>query len=347
MDIPHLQACIHHRPPTFVEDYLQEVGRIGRDAKKRTGPIIASLLYEQRDFDRNLRQIQENKLTPTELADFFGYCLEQGVHFPALNTFVALVPSELKIGTKDFDEGRINGCLFWLQRMKVLKVEGSHPPMVRLNLNTLSLRKLVSTTDRSELSRAATVILELAGSSEDLSQQARSPVGHVGNDAVGEAEFRRLLRSLSRGLVGLSGRRGVQHNGDADLSSGAPTSNAASTQRTVDLPGGELMTRLELVSQEDLERVLFSLQQAGHVERIRDLHITAVQPHAASVTELIEDACNLLQGMAGALYVFPRTELRDDLAKALADRDESEVTLLRHQSAARRALRTADRHARR
>jgi superfamily II DNA helicase RecQ len=57
MDIPHIHWAVHLAPPTFLEDYLQEVGRIGRGEKERKDAnldrLTASLLYSAEDFETN------------------------------------------------------------------------------------------------------------------------------------------------------------------------------------------------------------------------------------------------------------------------------------------------------
>jgi len=77
MDIPHLHACIHYQPPTFIEDYLQEVGRIGRSKKERENAgheqVIATLLYNRDNLERNLGLLHDKAVKPPDLQDFFSY----------------------------------------------------------------------------------------------------------------------------------------------------------------------------------------------------------------------------------------------------------------------------------
>ena len=55
MDIPDIHWAIHLGPPAFLEDYLQEVGRIGRDEvareKAQLGRVQATLLFSADDFE--------------------------------------------------------------------------------------------------------------------------------------------------------------------------------------------------------------------------------------------------------------------------------------------------------
>ncbi len=65
VDIPDIRLIIHHSPLMGLDDYVQEVGRAGRDGKKSK----ALLLWHEYDFTINERLIREAqmKLTGREL----------------------------------------------------------------------------------------------------------------------------------------------------------------------------------------------------------------------------------------------------------------------------------------
>ena len=67
VDIPDIRLVIHHAPLIGLDDYLQEVGRAGRDGKKAE----ALLLWHPYDFTINRNLIQKNRLdlTGRELRD--------------------------------------------------------------------------------------------------------------------------------------------------------------------------------------------------------------------------------------------------------------------------------------
>lgn len=67
VDIPDIRLVIHHAPLIGLDDYLQEVGRAGRDGKKAG----ALLLWHPYDFTLNRNLIRKNKLglTGKELRD--------------------------------------------------------------------------------------------------------------------------------------------------------------------------------------------------------------------------------------------------------------------------------------
>ncbi len=67
VNIPDIRLVIHHAPLIGLDDYVQEIGRAGRDGK----PSKALLIWHQYDFTINHRLIMEAKLelTGQELKD--------------------------------------------------------------------------------------------------------------------------------------------------------------------------------------------------------------------------------------------------------------------------------------
>ncbi len=70
VNIPDIRLVIHHAPLMGLDDYVQEIGRAGRDGK----PSKALLLWHQYDFTINRRLIRENEpsLTGKELRECLG-----------------------------------------------------------------------------------------------------------------------------------------------------------------------------------------------------------------------------------------------------------------------------------
>jgi superfamily II DNA/RNA helicase len=133
MDISHLHACIHYSPTNFIEDYLQEVGRIGRGKEERLASghaqVKATLLFNQQDFDDNLKRLEESAIKPPDLEDFFNYCRSIPSGISHNDQWVCLVPTSINTpGHKVFNENQVSACLFWLEQAKVLRVEAGILP---------------------------------------------------------------------------------------------------------------------------------------------------------------------------------------------------------------------------
>lgn len=80
MDIPNIHYCLHFTPPQVLEDYLQEVGRAGRnkeqyenafpqDADAQRQPIPARCLISDEDFKKLKEQLNESQLAWSHLTE--------------------------------------------------------------------------------------------------------------------------------------------------------------------------------------------------------------------------------------------------------------------------------------
>ena len=207
MDIPHLHACIHHRPPTYLEDYLQEVGRIGRDEEERlrTGNEIvrATLLYNRVDIERNLAQLRDSSVKPADLQELFKFCLKGSVNFDTVKKSLFSVPSRVRISeTKTFDENQVSNGLFWLERMGILRIEGSHPPLLKLTKVDLNgLRNVAK--GKSRLALTSGSLLSMIEETDGVvSGFWDSESGKTLNNQD-ETLFGRVVKGLLRGVFSL------------------------------------------------------------------------------------------------------------------------------------------------
>lgn len=208
MDIPHLHACIHYRPPAFLEDYLQEVGRIGRDkderSKTKNEEVVATLLYNQEDLERNIGVLQDMTIRPPDLQDFFNHCASQAVPFPGVNKAVCTVSAKVRVNeAKEFNENQVTNCLFWLERAKVLQVEGRHPPFLELSVNLSSLKKI--TNGDSLSNRVSQSLMRIVDESVQAVTEQTKAVEAGADVAAAESGFSRFIRGLSRGVLALIG----------------------------------------------------------------------------------------------------------------------------------------------
>lgn len=204
MDIPHMHVCIHHRPPTYIEDYLQEVGRIGRDKSLRLQAgkeqVEATLLYNLNDIERNVGILQENAIRPPDLQLFMEYCAEKAVHFRGIGKKVCLIPSSFPInGGRALNENRVATSLFWLERAGVLRVEGKHPPFIDLSTQKDALYGVAGTETLP--ARIAKALLQIISDSKSVLQGQSN--GESGTEATVESSFDRFIRGLTLGFHAL------------------------------------------------------------------------------------------------------------------------------------------------
>jgi len=267
MDIPHLHACIHHRPPTFIEDYLQEVGRIGRDEQERASAgydrVTATLLYNQDDIERNLGLLHDKTVRPPDLQDFFGYCVANGVLFEGVGRSLCIVPAKIRLSeTKEFDGNQVTNCLFWLERMGVLQIEGRHPPFLNLALDLPGLRNHAEGS--SLASRIATLLIGFVTESHSVVRELASTSTQGSSQPQAETVFGRVIKGLLRGVLALiSPSEEMQPQPRVPVT--RTTSGRSSIAEGIDvsLSMSELMSQCGGISMDDLFAGLFELSKAG------------------------------------------------------------------------------------
>ncbi len=166
MDISHIHKCIHLAPPSYLEDYLQEVGRTGRGVEDRESAGIdrvhCDLLYDRSDFEKNNEKIFEGRISFDKLTDLWNRLISeartdvQGGHQP-----FCVIPTN-QYG--EFDENKLRLSLFWLERSNRLVILDSVYGLLRLRLNKELLQK--SATGKDNESIVANAILQLYKASE-------------------------------------------------------------------------------------------------------------------------------------------------------------------------------------
>jgi len=171
MDIPHIHWAVHLAPPAFLEDYLQEVGRIGRGERERKDAkldrLTASLLSSAEDFETNRTFIQRSRIELRQVSDLYGAIRthsklsEDGVH-------VTMMPDS-GFGTFDTAGKRRAGCvqarkmLFWLERLGRIDILAMMPGLlpVKLNFDRLSA---IAETERGPLADVARLLQSVSRS---------------------------------------------------------------------------------------------------------------------------------------------------------------------------------------
>lgn len=144
MDIPNIHNVIHLTPPSFIEDYLQEVGRAGRskDAYESAFPISengkretikAVCLYSLQDIKKNKDRI--NRISWALITHAYKHILKYLDSFPANNDKFYAIPIDLlerfpipdRAGVNENDDLKelFQQCLGWLskQNTKYGKIE--------------------------------------------------------------------------------------------------------------------------------------------------------------------------------------------------------------------------------
>jgi len=333
MDIPHVHACIHHRPPTFIEDYLQEVGRIGRDEEERARAghdrVTATLLYNQDDFERNLSLLHNNAVSPPDLQDLFAYCIDSSVRFDGVGKSLCLVSSKVQINhTKQFDENQVSNCLFWLERMGVLHIEGRQPPFLSLSIDLPGLQN--HSKGSSLTSRIAASLAGILSESDDAIKELAGATPHQESRPQVETVFGRFIKGLLAGVLALLSPSRVAEP-KPEVINPPRTSVSTPTPKKVDVSVSmsELMLRCGDISMDDLFAGLFQLSAAGVVWVHKSFDVLkSGTPSGDEFYDLLEFAVDrLLQPTKDRVDFLQRkqfeSELREHYQEILAPFDQT------------------------
>lgn len=214
MDIPHIHWVVHLTPPTFLEDYLQEVGRIGRGDKERKDAgldrLTASLLYSAEDFETNRTFIQRNRIELRQVSDLYDAI----VRHSRLSEDGALVTMMPDAGFSTFDTAgeRRTGCaqarkaLFWLERLERVEILAMMPDLLPVKLNFDRLSKIAKTED-SPLADVARLLCSVY-QSQNSTAHSEIPT-HASSAQRGRSTLDRVTDSVTSFIGLLLGSPGL------------------------------------------------------------------------------------------------------------------------------------------
>ena len=176
MDIPDIHWAIHLAPPAFLEDYLQEVGRIGRDAdqieRAQLEKLKAVLLFSSEDFESIRDQRARSALQPSFIKDQHQKIV---AHCRAVDgQWLAVVPHESfeppqKPSARRSMATKLRMALYWLERADCIKLHGSIPNLLSVTLHRLPLARIAK--EENDVGKVARVILSLEATQSSSAQQ--------------------------------------------------------------------------------------------------------------------------------------------------------------------------------
>jgi ATP-dependent DNA helicase RecQ len=132
MDIPNVHYVLHFNPPSSVEDYLQEVGRAGRDEKLykdvfNNTQIPAVCLYSEEDFRKKNDLLLKSQLAWSNLEDARKEIVAYINKFTTLRsarTKSIVVPFDIwRKNPEDINDSLSSRLVFhWLEKIKWIKM---------------------------------------------------------------------------------------------------------------------------------------------------------------------------------------------------------------------------------
>jgi ATP-dependent DNA helicase RecQ len=137
MDISNVHYVYHYGPSSALEDYLQEVGRAGRDKQQLINagfsderPIQAKCFFDIDDFQRIKTLLRNEKITWTNLLSVYKEIKKYYLkfrHFVSENEKPIVLPFNFLSQTSGFDniqdkEQLLRLCLYWLEKLERIKL---------------------------------------------------------------------------------------------------------------------------------------------------------------------------------------------------------------------------------
>lgn len=151
MDIPHIHWGLHLAPPTYLEDYLQEVGRLGRGELQRArsglDELSELLLHSPDDFEANRAALQRSRIEFRQIAEF-----DAGIRRRARvqdGVGVAVVPDagfDLSLNASDrrFRCVQVRRTLYWLERLERVKIASMVPGLLPAKVDRVRLEEIAT-----------------------------------------------------------------------------------------------------------------------------------------------------------------------------------------------------------
>ncbi len=137
MDIPNIHYVYHYGPSGTLEDYLQEVGRAGRNARQlndagfsNDNPIQTKCFFEKDDFGRIKTLLQNGRITWTNLVAVYNAIkayYSKFRHFETQSNKPIVLPFNILSQTSEFDnihdkDQMLRLSLYWLEKLERIKL---------------------------------------------------------------------------------------------------------------------------------------------------------------------------------------------------------------------------------
>ena len=315
MDIPDIHWVVHASPPGYLEDYLQEVGRIGRGAAERDRAGLESLSailpWAPPDFDhiRDLRA--RNALARPTIEAIHA---EIRVH--AINSKEGLVSVVPAHGYHRVDKDterraaatRMRMALYWLERADRLNLCASLRDVLTVTLHQQVLRSLVGEVGaRGEL---AAMLLGL----DIVAQGAREQNG--ADDAPARKNGLRQMLERLADRIGFAIR--TREPGPATASTRVDTADSDALEAVINIS----QLRLQAISMPSPDAVLSTLvelERLGGLSLVREIEFSrrrlASHPEAeiALLVDLVDAAASMVirQLEARGMFGFDPGQLVD------------------------------------
>ena len=221
MDIPNIHFVTHYSPPSTFEDFLQEVGRAGRNEKQRLeagfnnseNPIKTLCLTTNNDFAKLKDQLHESRISWHEVKDIKQVLEEYIARFKPLTPDTEIpvaVPFNLysneKASVNDDLDNKFRIALHWLERLERIKL--GYFTITHLEFDSASLNKLAERINKcpdKDCEKVCHAILELLPSDAQSNKVVQLSIASLRSISKLSLEnlFTALLKNHAAGILKL------------------------------------------------------------------------------------------------------------------------------------------------
>jgi superfamily II DNA helicase RecQ len=314
MNIPDIHWAIHLGPPAYLEDYLQEVGRVGRDdamrAKAGLKQVEALLLCSPEDFDGIRQQRARSAVQLPFIQEHYDAICAQA--YTVDNQWMAVIPEDGFAPSVDAAQRRVMAtrirmALHWLQRAGLLELCATVPNLLPVKLDVVKLR-LISRAGGKQGALAG-VILDLEEPRQHHADVGRStaPSGAADMPQVAGGWLGRAMLRLGEMVGFLLGHHAPVAPSElqppAPASAPSPTAQMSTGDAVLNL--GSIMARCELTSLSEVMEQMARLTEQGALEMRRSFpfaerHLTRYPPDLIdTLFDAVERASAALVGQMG------------------------------------------------
>ena len=178
MDIPNIHYIVHLTPPTTLEDYLQEVGRAGRNKEmylkagfSEENPIPTVCLYSKQDIKKLRDLLVKSELSWPKLEEIrlaIKAYIEQIQPLEKTQKQPIVIPNNLwKKDDGDSNHTDLKIGMYWLEKLERIEMGYLAPAHISLELNNVSREGLVfDLAQKSQEREGLMACLELAASQQ-------------------------------------------------------------------------------------------------------------------------------------------------------------------------------------
>lgn len=293
MDIPDIHWVVHLAPPGYLEDYLQEVGRIGRGERERKNArlekLSATLLFSDQDFE-SIRVLRaRGALSLPIIKDLYGNVCEHAYQVDGQQ--LAIVPAE-GYGTPQNPMGqspaarraaatRVRMALYWLERAQRVRLCGSVPDLIEVTAYPPSLERI--SQEDGLAAEVAGLILQARSTDISLTDTFAGVGSTLGDAPDPRGIIGGMIGGLARLFSGLSDTVGLLFDGSAKTPGRSPPRprpaykalpSDDATAKTVVLNLSQIKLRSSaLRSIGDVLAVLGDLEKSGAVSLNREIDV--------------------------------------------------------------------------